>query len=1367
MNLYSIESMKEINDLIFKDKEIFRNRLLSSFYNNLNNYVEDLISQNQTFFRLENNPVMRSLIVGAEPYKVCYLQFLKLMKLESSLAFIRLDKNNKLDKIRQDYYNNSFFLSALKKKELVEQFYNKIKLDDVDRINLQKTLNIFSPFRLPNKNSTVILPNSNFPTCLTNLTNSNIITQVINDLSKDNNNITPIDIFYSYGIPINNMTDDLKRKIGFNKKKAASTLRELYSYQITMIDSLRVNRIKTIKNNNFSKKFSLYDKYNNNNDLMNVIISHPFNTKQGFFLPLPLEFIDTSSNNIVLKKVINTYIKLFDLPKPGFLFNSNCDIGFENYTINEYMFYLKSKGFNSYLSHYLVNYLDDIMNKGSDFAFLKIVFIGTRENGNNKHFTISFPLDLRRIRESLRITEREIYERVSMELQIQLEFYDEDEGIFELYIVDIVIEYLSLDNNNNMYGLTAYGKKLRNNDIKSIFEPCFPDLNLCLFECFFYIYHVNLYELDNENYNRKKCQAPTIDDIKKSLNLNDWFDYKLYIVNFFYSLEVIPELKESCIKGDVKSFISILISNYTIKLGIFNCFNDKMYPDDLFNDNEIINVLVWSNFHVYLTRKEYLRRYLLKRDNKKVSIYVMTPSKLQNNNNKNHIILTLDIETLTDNKGLIFGNQKPYLIQIFGGIDELNYTFWGIDNCINQFIEWFPNLFEIDKFIYIFAHNGSQFDYKFLMSELMTRYTVDITGDHNKVIKFQINNVIFLDFFLFFPTSLNNLSKSWINEEKMDFNHNLININNYNEFKEIAIEYCKKDCILLFKIVNKFLGTIFSTQFKQSIKLSSSISFFTAPQLALLIFKTIYLKCDIEGSTGQDYFIEKSAYYGGMCVVYRKNGNINNKLYCYDINSCYPASMLFKMPYKFIDQIDYIEDNNKYDDIIDYYLYEIDYQYPQNSIIVNLPTRFDDEIIYIRNGNKKWHWGNEIKTALSLGCQILKIYRIRRYEGNAIFKEYIEDIYEMRLKAKKENNTCLVDFFKLLMNSLYGKLGQKLNLQKNIVSIAELSEIVMYYNQDKVKNIKLLNDFCIEYEYEDMKEFFNQIGSLVRFSGFITAQARCILLSPFSNKIIDETNLFYTDTDSIFINKKLPDEYVSNTILGKFKLEYEINKAYFLAPKMYIYETEKGVQMKMKGIPKKHLKEEYFYNLLEEGNQKINYPSFVRYFSEIYVGEISKRIVLKGYKRKYFDNGNSIVWDNIDNFNIEKSRIIEMLKLTYPTIKKEKTERQLIQTETRKNNKTLGLEMDIMIKNNYIMTYDDFFDYYTNDYSKKDVHTTWDSLYNYNEPEKYYLFLNKTFPLFMLSRNKKKKTFASDEMVKEISLFLLEGDYCKERYYDR
>lgn len=52
------------------------------------------------------------------------------------------------------------------------------------------------------------------------------------------------------------------------------------------------------------------------------------------------------------------------------------------------------------------------------------------------------------------------------------------------------------------------------------------------------------------------------------------------------------------------------------------------------------------------------------------------------------------------------------------------------------------------------------------------------------------------------------------------------------------------------------------------------------------------------------------------------------------------------MPFRFLEECDY-----DLTQITDYWLYEIDYEYPEGQIIVNLPTRIEDEIVYIRKKN--------------------------------------------------------------------------------------------------------------------------------------------------------------------------------------------------------------------------------------------------------------------------------------------------------------------------------------------------------------------------------------------------------------------------------
>ena len=74
--------------------------------------------------------------------------------------------------------------------------------------------------------------------------------------------------------------------------------------------------------------------------------------------------------------------------------------------------------------------------------------------------------------------------------------------------------------------------------------------------------------------------------------------------------------------------------------------------------------------------------------------------------------------------------------------------------------------------------------------------------------------------------------------------------------------------------------------------------------------------------------------------------------------------------------------------------------------------------------------------------------------------------------------------------------------------------------------------------------------------------------------------LYYSDTDSIYISKPLSEDLVSNTELGKMKLEYIAKKAVFLAPKVYGLITNNDEKIiKVKGITKPRYEEYKFRSI--------------------------------------------------------------------------------------------------------------------------------------------------------------------------------------------
>jgi hypothetical protein len=98
--------------------------------------------------------------------------------------------------------------------------------------------------------------------------------------------------------------------------------------------------------------------------------------------------------------------------------------------------------------------------------------------------------------------------------------------------------------------------------------------------------------------------------------------------------------------------------------------------------------------------------------------------------------------------------------------------------------------------------------------------------------------------------------------------------------------------------------------------------------------------------------------------------------------------------------------------------------------------------------------------------------------------------------------------------------------------------------------------------------------------------------------------LYYSDTDSIVIDKALPDSIVGNR-LGQFKLEHEIKRAIFLAPKVYgLKDVNENEIIKVKGITNTsqiHINE--LHELLLEDSKKLFTQE--KWYKKVIEGEIT------------------------------------------------------------------------------------------------------------------------------------------------------------------
>lgn len=616
-------------------------------------------------------------------------------------------------------------------------------------------------------------------------------------------------------------------------------------------------------------------------------------------------------------------------------------------------------------------------------------------------------------------------------------------------------------------------------------------------------------------------------------------------------------------------------------------------------------------------------------------------------------ILSFDAETWTDENDI----AQCYCICLYGEIYEteenisqkqIRKSFYGKDS-IDQFYGYINQISIISKEtnsnkkvctpqIYIYGFNNSNFDNLLIYKKFHDNETPNnFLITQNSIKKIQYNNVHFFDLRLFYSLGdLKSTYKAFFPKSELSkgpFPYDFVNSKNLNyigdipevkywtskeqrdtyleetsdtifDMKDYTKKYCMLDCRLTHRIA---LAHFESCSGLINERNYSVMGCPTGAGLSLSIFKQCFLGESLYQSPKWLLTAERDSYKGGRTEAFKKYFSSENgeKLYYYDINSSYPYSMTKQMPRKYSITLKLDGMLAKIEKIVPYNLYQVtsEYKGTNKNMIPNLLIRDErGNNVSLLNIDKSWHWGCEIIEAIESEFEV-KLYLEHVYEGGEIFRPFIEYFYNERLKVKK-TNTALANFYKLIINSLYGKFGQR-NFNENGIADS-MDEIYkkLNYNSNLLLDVVDLGD-KIKYEYESSRTKKEGIGSMVRFSSYIAAESRTNLAKMM--RLVGYENVYYCDTDSVFINKLPPAELLSDSILGKWKDELEghkfIKEAYFIAPKVYtlIYEDkfdDEGNKIdlkstkKAKGMKGDKISEENYKKLIIENyniNCKIEY----------------------------------------------------------------------------------------------------------------------------------------------------------------------------------
>jgi DNA polymerase type B, organellar and viral len=531
-------------------------------------------------------------------------------------------------------------------------------------------------------------------------------------------------------------------------------------------------------------------------------------------------------------------------------------------------------------------------------------------------------------------------------------------------------------------------------------------------------------------------------------------------------------------------------------------------------------------------------------------------------------IATIDLETIELNN-----NQIPISISFSYILNNELFTIFELINSDLLLINpnkavkllWLNfmsklNDLKLEKCV-IFSHNLGSFDGYFIFKGLLELPEIDINkvnsiiDDLHRFISIEIiwkdSKFIFKDSLRVFPVSLQELCSLFKVEGKLHHYNPLFNKISLFKNKILLnqfIEYARQDSISLLTALIK-AQDIYINEHKVDIATIWSTS-----TLSLKIFRQKFLESNIPILSNKLDSIIRLAYIGGSTDYFYKYGE---NLKHYDVNSLYPKAMCNPMPMEFLGEI--YGTKVKLEEVFGFA--EAKITTPEDIPIPLLPFKVDNETLHPLGSWIGVYFIEELKTIVKYGYKVdlIKVYNFSKAN---IFNSYIQHFYNI----KKHSTGPLRFIAKMHLNQLYGYFGRRKTLieTKNVYN----EDLMKYYGNYTIfseikinENIttilrssnldyNLINEIK-DYTRLDLISNFRNVKSHVGIAAAVTSYGRIEMMKLKMLLISLGIKIYYTDTDSFFVDAKLPD-YLIGKELGQLKDELNgdfIKKAYFLGIK--------------------------------------------------------------------------------------------------------------------------------------------------------------------------------------------------------------------------
>jgi len=407
--------------------------------------------------------------------------------------------------------------------------------------------------------------------------------------------------------------------------------------------------------------------------------------------------------------------------------------------------------------------------------------------------------------------------------------------------------------------------------------------------------------------------------------------------------------------------------------------------------------------------------------------------------------------------------------------------------------------------------------------------------------------------------------------------------------------YCRNDTLIEFENFKIFI------EFLQANMVGRLCYTKASTAIAAYLFRHYHTPIYIHNNA-EAIELERESYKGGRCECFALGDFSGQQFYVVDVNSLYPYIMRDNLfPTK------YVKFHRKMSPE------QLAEQLETYAVVAKVLVKTDEPVYAIKRGRTIFPIGTfettlntpELKYAVERG-HVLKVFDAVTYEQANIFASYVKTLYALRMEYKKAGNKEFEQLCKYLLNSLYGKFGQKAEEWVKIGDCPnepDREEMILNKPPKRVTRLRyLLGEL---FELQGWGEAYNSFPAI---AAHVTASARLYLWELMQQ--CGFGNFVYCDTDSLIVTQVGFDNlapYLNDTELGKLKLEQTIDKLIIRGLKDY----STNYKTVIKGVRKKHTR------TADGGYTQEQWPSFKGLFKGKDANTFVVKHVTKHLTREY------------------------------------------------------------------------------------------------------------------------------------------------------